>query len=45
MSECDEIWATSEFVKEVYEKNGVHHNIHVIPHGISDFEIMTENYR
>jgi glycosyltransferase involved in cell wall biosynthesis len=40
MSECDEIWATSEFVKSVYEKNNVHHNIHVIPHGISpDFEI------
>jgi len=40
MSECDEIWATSEFVKSVYEKNNIHHNIHVIPHGISsDFEI------
>lgn len=40
MSECDEIWATSEFVKSVYEKNSIHHNIHVIPHGISpDFEI------
>jgi glycosyltransferase involved in cell wall biosynthesis len=40
VSECDELWATSEFVKEVYEKNNLHHNIHVIPHGISDeFEI------
>jgi glycosyltransferase involved in cell wall biosynthesis len=40
MSQCDEIWATSSFVKEVYEKNNLHHNIHVIPHGISsDFEI------
>lgn len=41
MSECDEIWATSSFVKDVYEKNNLHHNIHVIPHGISDeFEIV-----
>jgi len=41
MSECDEVWATSEFVKSVYEKNNIHHNIHVIPHGISpDFEII-----
>lgn len=40
MSQCDEIWATSNFVKEVYENNNVHHNIHVIPHGISsEFEI------
>lgn len=41
MQQCDEIWATSNFVKEVYEKNNVHHNIHVIPHGISsDFSIL-----
>jgi len=41
MSQCDEIWATSNFEKEVYEKNNLHHNIHVIPHGISsDFEII-----
>jgi glycosyltransferase involved in cell wall biosynthesis len=41
MSECDEIWATSEFVKSVYEKNNIHHNIYVIPHGISsEFEIV-----
>lgn len=36
MSLCDEIWATSNFVKDVYLKNQVHTNIHVIPHGISD---------
>lgn len=41
MSECDEIWATSNFVKEVYEKNNLHYNIHVIPHGISeDYSIV-----
>lgn len=40
LSRCDEIWATSNFVKEVYEDNNVHHTIHVIPHGISsDFSI------
>ena len=36
MRQCDEIWATSSYVKEIYEKHQVHHNIHVIPHGISD---------
>lgn len=36
MSQCDEIWATSNFVKDVYIKNNVHHNIHVIPHGVTD---------
>lgn len=41
MAKCDEIWATSNFVKSVYEKNNLHANIHVIPHGISDeFEIL-----
>ena len=41
MQQCDEIWATSSFVKEVYVQNNVHHNIHVIPHGISDdFKII-----
>ena len=40
MSRCSEIWATSEFVKDVYIKNNIHANVHVIPHGISDdFEI------
>jgi len=36
MRQCDEIWATSSYVKEIYKKHQVHHNIHVIPHGISD---------
>lgn len=36
MSQCDEIWATSTFVKEIYEQNNVHTNIHVIPHGVTD---------
>jgi glycosyltransferase involved in cell wall biosynthesis len=36
MRQCDEIWATSNYVKEIYEKHQVHHNVHVIPHGISD---------
>lgn len=41
MKRCDEIWATSNFVKEVYENHNVHHDIHVIPHGISeDFSII-----
>jgi glycosyltransferase involved in cell wall biosynthesis len=41
MNQCDEIWATSTFVKEVYESNNAHHNIQVIPHGISsDFSII-----
>lgn len=35
LSKCDEVWATSKFVKDVYEDNNIHHNIHVIPHGIS----------
>lgn len=40
MSISSEIWATSEFVKEIYLKNQVHPIVHVIPHGISDeFEI------
>lgn len=36
MSLCNEIWATSTFVKEVYEQHNVNENIYVIPHGISD---------
>jgi glycosyltransferase involved in cell wall biosynthesis len=41
MQQMDEIWATSNFVKDVYVQNNVHHNIHVIPHGISDeFKII-----
>lgn len=41
MRRCDEIWATSNFVKSVYESHNVNANIHVIPHGISDdFKIV-----
>lgn len=41
LSRCDEVWATSNFVKDIYEDNKVHHNIVVIPHGISlDFSIL-----
>ncbi|MEY3377017.1 MAG: hypothetical protein RL463_1327 [Bacteroidota bacterium] len=36
MSNCNEIWATSNFVKNVYLNNNVHTDIHVIPHGITD---------
>lgn len=36
MQKCDEIWATSNFVKDIYIQNNVHTNIHVIPHGITD---------
>ena len=35
MSLCNEIWATSSFVKDIYVKYNVNENIHVIPHGIS----------
>lgn len=35
LSKCDEVWATSKFVKKVYQDNGIHHNIQVVPHGIS----------
>jgi len=41
MSLCNEIWATSNFVKEVYKTHNVNENIYVIPHGISeDFSIV-----
>lgn len=44
MSQCDEIWATSNFVKEIYEQNNVHTNIHVIPHGVTpEWEISERN--
>jgi glycosyltransferase involved in cell wall biosynthesis len=40
MSICNEIWTTSNFVKDVYINNGIKNDIHVIPHGISeDFKI------
>jgi len=41
MSQCDEVWTTSNFVKDVYIQNNVNANIHVIPHGVSsDWEIF-----
>lgn len=41
MRKCDEIWTTSNFVKDVYEKHDVNANIYVIPHGVSeDFSIV-----
>lgn len=41
MQTQDEIWATSNFVKDIYLANNVHTNIHVIPHGISsEFKII-----
>lgn len=41
MNVCNEIWATSNFVKDVYLNNGVKNNIYVIPHGVSeDFSIQ-----
>lgn len=41
MSQCNEIWATSSFVKDVYIQNNVHSNIHVIPHGVTpEWEIF-----
>lgn len=42
MSLCNEIWATSNFVKGVYEKHNVNEKIHVIPHGISDDFFISE---
>jgi glycosyltransferase involved in cell wall biosynthesis len=35
MIRCNEIWTTSNFVKDVYISNNIHSNIHVIPHGVS----------
>lgn len=41
MNVCNEIWTTSNFVKDVYIQNGIKNNIYVIPHGISeDFSIV-----
>jgi glycosyltransferase involved in cell wall biosynthesis len=34
MNECDEVWATSEWVADVFDFNGVRPDIHVYPHGI-----------
>ena len=35
MRRCNEIWATSNFVKDIYIENQVNANVHVIPHGVS----------
>lgn len=35
VSKCDELWATSQFTKNVFVNNNLHHNVKVIPHGIS----------
>lgn len=34
MNECDEIWATSEWVKYIYLQNGIRKPIYVYPHGV-----------
>lgn len=40
MNVCNEIWTTSNFVKDVYINSDIKNEIHVIPHGISeDFKI------
>jgi glycosyltransferase involved in cell wall biosynthesis len=49
LNACDEVWATSDFVKEVYLNNGVEKNIEVLPHGLSpDWEMrdreITDNF-
>lgn len=41
MNVCNEIWTTSNFVKDVYLNNGIKNDIYVIPHGISsEFQIV-----
>ncbi len=35
MSRCEEIWTTSNFCKEVFERSGVTPPITVVPHGIN----------
>lgn len=37
MNECDEVWATSEWVANVYEMAGVKRPVHVYEHGLSNF--------
>jgi glycosyltransferase involved in cell wall biosynthesis len=34
---CDEVWATSDWVADVFKKNGVTKPIYVYPHGIESF--------
>lgn len=41
MSLCDEIWTTSNFVKDVFSNYNVNNNIYVIHHGVSpEFTIL-----
>jgi glycosyltransferase involved in cell wall biosynthesis len=37
MNDCDEVWATSEWVANVYEMAGVKRPIHVYEHGLDNF--------
>jgi glycosyltransferase involved in cell wall biosynthesis len=41
MRKCDEVWATSDFIRDVYIENNVNANVYTIPHGVSpEFEIF-----
>ena len=41
LNRCDAIWATSEFVKNIYTDNGAQHDVHVLPHGVSlDWDLV-----
>jgi glycosyltransferase involved in cell wall biosynthesis len=41
MRKCDEIWATSDFIRDIYIKHNVNANVFTIPHGISpEFSIV-----
>ncbi|MBO36911.1 MAG: hypothetical protein CL612_03655 [Anaerolineaceae bacterium] len=50
LNRCDAVWATSTFVRDVYIKNGVQHDVQVLPHGVSkdwdikDREILGDFY-
>jgi glycosyltransferase involved in cell wall biosynthesis len=42
LNRCDYVWATSDFVKDVYIKNGVLRDIEVLPHGLSrDLDLIS----
>jgi len=41
LNRCNAVWATSDFVKEVYINNGIQHDVQVLPHGVSlDWDIV-----
>jgi glycosyltransferase involved in cell wall biosynthesis len=41
MRKCDEVWATSDFIRDIYIKHNVNANVFTIPHGISpEFSIL-----